>query len=311
MNLDDLGRWARGSGLEVVLLAIGSVLFVRFVRWSADRLSQRAQGEEDRENTKDLVAWEKRKHERALIQIVEWTAIALIYVVTSVMILERFDVPLTGLVAPAVVAGAALGFGAQNVVQDLLSGFFIFVERQYGDGDVIRIAQPGATDGISGMVEEQTLRTTKIRNDNGELVIIPNGQIRQVTNLSKDWARVVIDVPVAVDTDISKATDILNRIGKEMSTDKQWCSLLLESPSVMGIENFSAASLQLRYVARTLPGKQWEVARELRRRIAAAFSESNVAVQPATSASTGMGAGDVDVVVTPPATSAAKEHSPA
>jgi len=284
MNLDDLGRWARGSGLEVVLLAVGSVLLVRFVRWSADRLTQRAQGDEDRENANDLVAWEKSKHERALIQIVEWTAIALVYVVASVMILERFNVPLTGLVAPAVVAGAALGFGAQNVVQDLLSGFFIFVERQYGDGDVIRIAQPGATDGIAGMVEEQTLRTTKIRNDSGELVIIPNGQIRQVTNLSKDWARVIIDVPLTADADVAKATDLLNRIGKEISTDKQWCSMLLESPTVMGIENFSAGTLQLRYVARTLPGKQWTVARELRRRIAVAFADSNVGTQAAPNA---------------------------
>ena len=279
MNLDDLSRWVRGSGLEVVLLALGCVLLVRFVRWTADRLSRRAEGNEDRENAKDLVAWEKSKHERALIQVVEWSAIALVYLVAAVMVFQRFNVPLTSLVAPAVVAGAALGFGAQSIVQDLLSGFFIFAEHQYGDGDIIRIGQPGSTDGISGMVEEETLRTTKIRNENGELVIIPNGQIRQVTNLSKDWARVVIDVPLAVNTDVAKATEILNSIGKDMSTDKQWSAMLLESPSVMGIENFSGGTLQMRYVARTLPGKQWNVARELRSRIAVAFAGSNVAVQ--------------------------------
>jgi len=284
MNLDDLGRWVRGSGLEVVLLAVGAVLLVRFARWSAGRLTQRAQQNEDRESAQDLVAWEKSKHERALIQIVEWSSIALVYLVAAVMILQRFNVPLTTLVAPAVVAGAALGFGAQSVVQDVLSGFFIFVERQYGDGDIIRIAQPGSTDGITGMVEEETLRTTTLRNENGELVIIPNGQIRQVTNLSKDWARVVIDIPLAVNADVGKATEILNRIGKDISTDKQWSSMLLEAPSVMGIENFSGGTLQMRYVARTLPGKQWTVARELRRRIAVAFAESNVAVQPTTDA---------------------------
>ena len=283
MNLDDFGRWARGSGLEVALFATGAVLLVRFVRWSADRLTQRAQRDEDKESAHDLVALEKIKHQRALIQILEWLSIALIYFVGGVLILQRLNVPLTSLVAPAVVAGAALGFGAQSVVQDLLSGFFIFAEHQYGDGDIIRIAQPGDTEGITGMVEEETLRTTKLRNDNGELVIIPNGQIRQVTNLSKDWSRVVLDIPLAVNADLAKATDDLNRIGKEMAADKQWSPMLLDAPSVMGVENFTGETLQLRLVARTLPGQQWTVARELRRRIAVVFADSNIAASATSS----------------------------
>lgn len=117
--------------------------------------------------------------------------------VRSCLALDRLNVPITTLVAPATLIGAAIGFGAQRLVQDVLSGFFLLSERQFGYGDVVRVAPPGETVGISGAVEELTLRTTKLRTENGDLVIIPNGEVRQVTNRSKDWARIVLDIPLA------------------------------------------------------------------------------------------------------------------
>jgi small-conductance mechanosensitive channel len=195
-------------------------------------------------------------------------------------VLDRLNVPLSSLVAPATVAGIALGFGAQRMAQDMISGFFIFTERQYGYGDVLRIAPPGETAGITGTVEEVTLRTTKLRTVNGELIIIPNGEIRQVTNLSKDWARVVLDIPLAADANVPKAAEILRRIGEEIAGEEEWAPLLLDAPSVMGIEKFGVGFLQVRFVARTLPGKQWEVGRELRGRIAEAFRQSDIVAAP-------------------------------
>lgn len=274
MNLDDLERWARGSGLEIVLIGVGAVLLVRVVQWTAARMMERTQlaGEE----SGDLVASERDKHKGALAQAVSWTAKAVIFFVAALLILERFNLPITSLVAPATVLGAALGFGSQRLVQDFLTGFFIFAERQFGYGDVIQISQPGETVGISGAVEELTLRTTTLRTLSGELVIIPNGEIRQVTNLSRDWARVVIDIPLALDTDVGTASRILREIGEEIAEDEEWASLILDPPSVMGIEKLAVGFIQLRYVARTLPARQWDVSRELRARIVSRFREAGI-----------------------------------
>ena len=281
MKLSPLGDWASEEGLEIVLLVLGSVLLTRLIRWVIDRMVSAVERRDDRTGAADALSIsEARKHERALAQVIGWGCVVLVYLVTIVMVIQRLNIPVTSLIAPATLIGAALGFGAQRLVQDLLSGFFIFAERQYGYGDIIRIAQPGETVGISGAVEEVTLRTTKLRTEGGELIVIPNGEIRQVTNLSKDWARAVLDIPLAVDSDVPKATEILHQIGEEIMEDEEWSKLLLDPPSVMGIERFGVGFLQLRFVARTLPGRQWDVARELRGRINVAFQRAGVTAPP-------------------------------
>lgn len=275
MNLDDFEHWARSDGLQAILLVVGSILLVRAIQWFAGHVVRRAEEEADAKGT-DLVASERDKHKGALAQVLAWSVTAVIYFVTALLVLERFNVPITSLVAPATVADAAIGFGSQRLVQDFLTGFFVFTERQYGYGDVIRISQPGETVGISGTVEEVTLRTTSLRTLNGELVIIPNGEIRQVTNLSKDWARVVIDIPLSSDTDVALASKVLHQIGEEIAHDERWAPMLLDEPSVMGVEALAVGFIQLRFVARTQPGKQWEVSRELRGRIVRAFREAGI-----------------------------------
>src|SRR5207245_2487684 len=152
------------------------------------------------------VVSEQTKRLRTVAQVTEWGVAAIVYFVAGLLIVNRFGVPLTSLVAPATVAGAAIGFGAQQIVQDLLAGFFLFAERQFAIGDLIRLSQPGQSAGITGTVEELTLRVTKIRTLQGELVFIPNGALRQVTNLSKEWSRAVVDIPIRVDEDLEKAT---------------------------------------------------------------------------------------------------------
>ena len=276
MTFDDVSRWVRGDGLAIVLLVVGAVLLARLVRWFIDRTVSFVDRRDEAAAGDALAASEARKHEKAVAQVLGWCSVGVIYLIAFVLVVQRLNVPITSLVAPATLVGAALGFGAQRLVQDLLSGFFIFAERQYGYGDIIRIAQPGESVGIAGAVEEVSLRTTKLRTEGGELIVIPNGEIRQVTNLSKDWARAVLDIPLAVDTDVPLATEILHRISEEVMEDEAWSRLLLDPPSVMGIERFGVGFLQLRFVARTLPGRQWDVARELRGRISLAFQEAGV-----------------------------------
>lgn len=277
MTLNDLSFWARTSGLEIIYIVTGAALATRFTSWFSARLAARS---EIATTADPVVQSEQAKHRTAVIQVVQWTVLALLWLIASILVLKRLGLPLTSVVAPASVAGVAVGFGAQRVVQDLLAGFFIVMERQYGFGDVIRISSPGATTGVTGTVEEVTLRVTRLRTVNGEVLIVPNGQILQVTNLSRDWARAVIDVPVAAGTDLTEVSDRLRTIGADAFADPNLRPLLLDAPSVMGVESMTVDQYTVRLVARTQPGRQFEVSRSLRARIAYAFREAGI-VMPA------------------------------
>ncbi|MFN2609014.1 MAG: mechanosensitive ion channel family protein [Acidimicrobiales bacterium] len=275
-SLSDVSRWARSSGLEIILLVVGASLLTRFAAWLGQRVTSRIDAQAATGDA--VVRSEEAKHRHAVVQVITWTALVLIYSVTGVLVVQRLGVPLTSLVAPATVAGVAVGFGAQRVVQDLLAGFFMIAERQYGFGDVIRISALGSTTGVAGTVEEVTLRVTRLRTPDGEVVIIPNGQIQQVTNLSRDWARAVVDVPVPSAVDISRVTDILRDVGDAAFADERLRPLMLDRPSVMGVESIEVDEFKVQVVARTQPGKQFEVGRQLRSRIALAFRDEGIVI---------------------------------
>lgn len=270
--LDDVVHWLRGNGLEIILLVLGAVLLARFVAWLRARVIDRIDDVHDNE----LVRSEASKHRRAMAAIVGWVCVVVIWTLTLVLVLTRLGIPLASLAAPLAAGGIALGLGAQRIVGDLLGGSFIIAERQYGIGDLVQIAATPQTDGAIGTVEELTLRITRLRNASGERVIIPNGQIVQVTNLSSDWARAVIDVPLPLGSDIARATETLHRVCEEAFKDAELRPLLLDAPVVMGVESFEDAKVQVRVVARTLPGKQFDVARAIRVRIAAAFQGEGI-----------------------------------
>lgn len=273
-SLSDFRRWARGNGIEIVLLVVGSILLTRFVTWFGAKITARI--DRNDQSGDALVRSEAAKHRHSVAEVLTWTTLVLIYSIAAALVLERFGVPLTSLVAPATVAGVALGFGAQRVVQDILAGFFIITERQYGFGDLIRISGLGSTTGVTGTVEDVTLRITRMRTVNGEVVFIPNGQINQVTNLSRDWARAVVDVPLPATADINRVNAILQAAGQNVYSDDTLRPLMLDAPTVMGVESIDVGTYSIRVVARTLPGKQFVVGRELRARIATALREEGI-----------------------------------
>ena len=258
----DLLHWVRGDGLEIVMLVTGSILVARFVTWCANRWTRRIEHKEP--DTDNLVRSEEAKRNHALIQLLSWVVVVAVYVVAAINILQILGVSLTAIVPAATVAGVALGFGAQRIVQDLLAGFFLFAERQYGYGDLIRLEALGVGEAVIGTVEEISLRTTTVRTPAGEVVITPNGQIIQTTNLSRGWARAVIDVPVPVTADVNHVNDVLLEVGKAAYADQNLRPLLLDMPSVMGVESIEVDQFKVRVVARTLPGKQFAVGRRLR-----------------------------------------------
>ncbi|MFE3756324.1 mechanosensitive ion channel family protein [Nocardia tengchongensis] len=272
----ELGNWLRSSGLEIVLLVVGTMLFSRGANYVRDRITRRIDA--GFRSSDSLVRSEASKHRHALAQVITWVVLSLVYFLVSLEVLRRFGFELSGLVAPAAVLGAALGFGAQRIVQDLLAGFFLITERQYGFGDVVRIAVSGNSAEAEGTVVDVTLRITTLRSADGEVVIVPNGQIVKVTNLSKDWARAAIDVPVPATADINKVNEVLREVGTKAFSDRKLKALLLDEPTVMGVEDLTVNQMNIKMVARTLPGKQFEVGRELRVRVAAALRREGLSV---------------------------------
>jgi len=277
MTLHQISHWARGSGLEIVLLVVGTILLTRLVSWLGERITRRIDA--NARETDALVRSEAAKHRHALAQVITWATLVVIYCATGIAVAQRLGVPLTSLVAPAAVIAVALGFGAQRIVQDILAGFFIITERQYGFGDLVHLGVPSVPSTM-GTVEDVTLRVTTVRTADGEVVITPNGQINQVVNMSRGWARAVLDVPVPASADVNQVSELLRRIGEDAYADPELSPLLLDPPAVMGVQSIDVTQFQVRVVARTLPGKQFDVGRALRARIAAALLREGINLPP-------------------------------
>ncbi len=281
---DRLTAWLTSSGLEIVLYILGGLLTARFIGWVGGRITDRI---DQNYNLGDaLVRSEATKHRHALTQVITWVLVTIIYVLVAIEVLQLLGFSITSLVAPATVLGAALGFGAQRVVQDILAGFFIIAEKQYGFGDVVKIGITGGTDAY-GTVEDVTLRVTRLRSSDGEVITVPNGQIVKAVNLSKDWARAVVDVPIPATADLNHVNDVLRGVGRDAFADLDLEPLLLDEPSVMGVESIEVDTVNIRMVARTLPGKQFEVGRALRIRVADALRREGIFIGPDLSVDTG------------------------
>lgn len=274
--MTDFKIWATSNLLEIILLVIGALLVTRLAEWVRGkwvaRIDARGAGADD------LVASEEAKHRHVMAQVLTWSVLAVLYVVTAVLVITKLGVPLAGLVAPAALLSAALGFGMQRFVQDIGAGLFLTGEKQYGYGDLVRINVSGVSDPSTGTVEEVTLRVTRLRSDSGEVIIIPNGQITQVTNLSRNWSRAVIDVPVPNRVDVGHATEVLQKAGEDVYNDERMRKMMLDAPAVIGVERMEVHTFSMRMVARTLPGMQFLVGRELRARIAQGFWAEGVIV---------------------------------
>lgn len=268
-----VASWLGTQGLQILLIIIGSTLLARLASFVSRRFTRRIVREE--ESRDSLVQSESAKHRYAVAQVITYVVVALVVVVAAVGVVDRLGISLTTLVAPATVLGAALGFGAQRIVQDFLAGFFVVTERHYGYGDVVTIWITGSIEPAEGTVEDVTLRITRLRTTDGAVVTVPNGQIVKTINRSKDWARAVVDVPVR-NQYIAPATRRLRELCDNIVEDKEFRDLLLDKPTVIGVEEIGSEETVLRIVARSLPGKQFEVSRELRVRVALSLASLGV-----------------------------------
>ena len=276
----NIGEWILTRGLRIALLLIGGLLAARFITWAARRIVRRIDA--GYEESDQLVRSESDKHRQAVASVISWVSIAILFVIVMVEITDILAIPVGSLVAPAAVLGAALGFGAQRMVQDMLSGFFIITEKQYGFGDLVQLSMAAVTDDALGTVEDVTLRVTKLRSTEGEMITIPNGLIVKSLNLSKDWARSVVDIPVPASANLNQVNEVLHGVCQTAMEEDNLRELLLDAPQLMGVESIELDTVNLRMIARTLPGKQFEVGRRLRVLVVAALTRAGI-VTPADS----------------------------
>jgi small conductance mechanosensitive channel len=259
-------KWAEfalTSGLRLAGIVLLAFLVNRILKAVTNRLIKPASAE-------TRVALMREQQTRTLAGILYSAGTALILAVALLTALPEFGINVTPIAALAGLASVALGFGAQNLVSDLINGFFIVFEDQYVVGDVVRIGD------TVGRVEHLTLRRTVLRDQQGALLSIPNGTIRQVGNLSRDWAQVFVDVTVTSDDSVDAALAELEKIAGELRADAAWSAALVEGPRVLGVESLSLAGPMLRMQVRTAPNRQHDVARELRRRIKARFEQKKL-----------------------------------
>ncbi len=225
-----------------------------------------------------LLSARREQRARTMASVLKSLATATVAVVVGLMVLDEFHVNTAPLLASAGIVGVAVGFGAQALVRDVISGIFMLAEDQYGVGDIVDLGD------ASGVVEAVGLRVTRVRDVDGTVWYIRNGQVQRVGNRSQGWARAVLDVGIAYGEDVARAEELLLDVANTLRADEQFGPLVLEEPEMWGVESVTADGVVLRLVVKTAPLQQWAVARELRRRIKERFDAEGVDVAHAAGA---------------------------
>jgi len=277
---DSTADWLLGPPLRIVLILLGAVVLRwvvhRAIRGVVDNAVERADRHERTSIERVFHAaagvTQERRRQRALTMgtILRSVATFTIGAVALLTVMAELGLPLAPLLTSAGIGGIALGFGAQALVKDFLSGIFMIIEDQYGVGDVVDTGE------ATGTVEEVTLRVTRLRDAQGVVWFIRNGEIVRIGNKSQGWAMATIDVPVAYDEDPQQVIALLHTVVDDLTEDPVWAEKLVEKPSVAGVESVSGGTMTLRIFAKTRPGEQYGVPREIRERAKRSFDEAGV-----------------------------------
>ena len=262
----EIVAWAFGSGLRVVFITLLAYALVRATTLLVKRF------EYELTTASGLDALERAKRARTLGSIVNKVATIAITAIAVLMILREFQIDIAPVLAGAGIAGFAVGFGAQTLVRDIISGFFLILEDQVRVGDV------AAINGTGGLVEEINLRTIVLRDQEGTVHVFPNGAINTLANRSKDFSYYVIDLGISYREDPERVAAVLKEVGAELQQDPQFSPFILEPLEVLGVDAFAEWSVQLKLRIKTVPLKQWEVGRELRKRIKKAFDRYGIEI---------------------------------
>lgn len=260
--------WLKLHGIRIVItLVIGAVLYI-VVQYLIPRLVRRTtELGMDRKHEVEI-----QKRSRTLIRVLRTTSAFIIGVIVLITILADVGVNIGPALASLGVLGIAVGFGAQNLVKDFINGLFILLENQYGIGDVVKVG------GICGLVEELNLRRTILRDLDGVVHYIPNGEIQVASNFTKEFSRVNMNVSVSYNEDLDRVITVINNVCNRMSESEAWKGKLIKKPQVLRVDALGDSGIEIKIMGDTVPLAQWEVMGELRRRIKMEFDKQGIEI---------------------------------
>ena len=256
--------WLLAASLRIAVIAIAAYLVIRVGSAAARRF------EREMSRGTGLDAVERAKRAQTFGRFLQRTLSVVVAVMAGLMILRELDIDITPVLTGAGIAGIAIGFGAQTLVRDIISGFFLIFEDQVRVGDVVNV------NGQGGLVEEVNLRTLVLRDEQGAVHIFPNGEVKTLANMSKDFSYYVITVGIAYDDDVDRAVEAMTDAAASMLHEPGFKPDILAPLEVFGVDAFEPGQLVIKARIKTVPLKQWVVGRELRKRIARIFSERGI-----------------------------------
>jgi moderate conductance mechanosensitive channel len=260
---DDIIVWFRNDAPKLIAILVTALFLAWLLKLVTHKLVTYSKNQ-------PLPTGLRAQQLRTLASVIESVGTAVIFFLAAMQIMPLFGVDVKPILASAGIVGLAVGFGAQTLVRDVINGFFILLENQYDLGDIVRIS------GVTGTVEVMTLRKTVIRDANGTVHTIPNGEIKLVSNLTRDWAQVSMHIAVDYNENSDRITKMLQDVGAELYNDPRFTEMLVAQPEVPGIERVSGRDVDYLMMVKVKPGQQWAVSRELRRRIKDCFIKNNV-----------------------------------
>ena len=264
----DLGlrllTWLATSGTRILLIVVLAWVALAVVRRFMKYLHAAFQG--------GAPSYERTKRADTLTGIVRAVSVLFVLLASTMMVLKEIGIDIAPILATAGIGGLAVGFGAQSLVKDVISGFFLLVEDQVRIGDIVQLDDRG------GQVEKITLRTISIRDLAGNVHVVPNGSVNVVMNMTKDYSRYVFDVGVAYREDPDEVFAVLRAIGAEMQNDSKYADSILEPLEILGVDSFGDSAVMIKARIKTRPIKQWEVGREFNRRLKKRFDELGIEI---------------------------------
>lgn len=258
--------WISDHGLKILVIFIVAFTLQHFSGKIINKLIRRLV----RQGSQTRLAEEKR--ENTLIQVVNGAMYIIIWLIATMTILSEVGIAIGPLLAAAGVAGLALGFGGQYLIRDLISGMFIILENQYRAGDVV------CFDRTCGLVEHMTLRMTTLRDLSGTIHHVPHGEVHTVSNMSKGYSRVNLDIRVAYNSNLDHVIEVINRVGKELAEDQKWSEYILKAPEFLRVDDFADSAIVIKILGDTTPIMQWSVTGELRKRLKIAFDKEEIVI---------------------------------
>lgn len=264
---DNIPPWLFDHGVKIVLILVGAYITHKFAHILIAKGIRRAV------TTDRVVSVEaEKKRQDTLITIFHEVAVVIIWLLAALMVLAEVGINTTPLIAGAGIIGLAFGFGGQYLIKDLIAGFFIILENQYRVGDVACFGD------TCGLVEKVTLRTTILRDLDGVVHNVPNGEIKTASNLSKYFARVNLNIGISYHSDLEEVIKVVNDVGKKLAEDNDWKEAIIKPPQFLRVDDFADSAIIIKILGEVKPLKQWDVTGELRKRLKIAFDKNGIEI---------------------------------